>query len=116
MSTLKYIIVEDDPTSAILLKMYLDKMEDLDHLGTFDGTTEAVLHIQKHKPDILFLDINISGLEGPEMVALLAYTPKVIIISSHTEVYMNNFNIEYAAFIQKPPTLELLQAAVEKCR
>ena len=113
---MRYIIVEDNPEFALLLKKYLDKIPDLEHIGTYGGTTDAVLNIERHKPDILFLDINISGLEGPEFMELVDHQPKTIVVSGHIEDIMKNYDIEYVDFIQKPPTMERLQEAVDKCR
>ena len=115
MADLNYIIVEDNPEFALLLKKYLDKLPGLSHQGTYGGTTDAVLNIERSKPDVLFLDINISGLEGPEFMDLLDHQPKVIVVSGHSEDIMNNYDIEYVDFIQKPPTLDRLQEAIMKC-
>lgn len=111
-----YIIVEDDPEFALLLRKYLEKIPGIEHLGTYGGTTDAVLNIERQRPDILFLDIQISGLEGPEFFDLLDYKPKVIVVSGYDEDIMENYDIEYADFIQKPPTVDRLKEAIEKCK
>jgi two-component SAPR family response regulator len=116
MAELRYIIVEDNEEFAFLLQKYLEKIPDLQHLGTYGGTTDAVMNIERQKPDLLFLDINISGLQGPEFMDLLDYTPKVIVVSGHSEDIMNNYDIDYVDFIQKPPTIDRLKEAIEKCR
>lgn len=116
MASLSYIIVEDEPEFALLLKKYLDRIPDTKHLGTFGGTTDAVLNIERLRPEVLFLDINISGLEGPEFIDLLEYQPKVIIVSGHSEEVMENYDIDFVDYIQKPPTIETLTVALEKCR
>ena len=116
MASMSYIIVEDDPDFALLLQRYLDKIPDINHLGTYGGTTDAVMNIERHKPDLVFLDINISGLEGPEFMELMDHKPKIIVVSGHNEDIMKNYDLEYDDFVQKPPTLERLRVAVEKCR
>lgn len=113
---MSYIIVEDDPDFAFLLKKYLEKIPDLEHLGTYGGTTDAVRNIERHKPDMVFLDINISGLEGPEFMELMDHQPKIIVVSGHIEEIMEKYEMEYVDFVQKPPTVERLKEAVEKCR
>lgn len=115
MADKSYIIVEDDPEFALLLQKYLDKIPGVRHLGTFGGTTDAVLNIERQKPDILFLDIQISGLEGPEFFDLLDFKPCVIVVSGYDEDIMQNYDIEYADFIQKPPTVDRLKEAIAKC-
>ena len=116
MASITYIIVEDNPEFALLMKRYLDKISDITHIGTYGGTTEAVLNIERHKPDIVFLDINISGLKGPEFMELIDHRPKIVVVSGHIEEIMKNYTIEYVDFVQKPPTVERLQEAVDKCR
>ncbi len=111
-----YIIVEDDQVFALLLQKYLDKIPDITHIGTYGGTTDAVMNIERHKPDMVFLDINISGLEGPEFMELLDHHPKIIVVSGHVEEVMQNYEMEYVDFVQKPPTVERLLEAVDKCR
>lgn len=116
MANQRYIIVEDDKISAIFLKKILDGFPHLEHLGTFGGTTEAVVSIQKQKPDILFLDISISGLDGPEIIDLIEPTPKVVVVSSHPETKMQEYDIKYVDFIRKPISEELVASAIEKCK
>ena len=115
MAEISCIIVEDDPEFALLMEKYLERIPEISHLGTFAGTTDAVLNIERKKPDILFLDIQISGLEGPEFMELLDFKPKVVIVSGYDESIMNNYEIEYVDFIQKPPSLPRLKEAIEKC-
>lgn len=115
MAGKSYIIVEDDPDFAILLEKILEKIPNTEHLGTHGGTMDAVLNIEKQHPDILFLDIQISGLEGPDFVNLLDYKPKVVVVSGYDEYIMDNYSIDYVDFIQKPPTLEALKSAMDKC-
>ena len=115
MARKSYIIVEDDPEFALLLKKYLDKVPEVEYLGTYGGTTDAVLNIERSKPDILFLDIQISGLEGPEFLDLLDFKPSVIVVSGYDQEIMKNYDIEYVDFIQKPPSLDRLKEAIDRC-
>ena len=85
-------------------------------MGTCDNTLDAAKKIDTDKPDILLLDINISGLEGPEILELTDHKPKAIIISSHPEEVMENYDVEYVEFIQKPlKNAEQLINAIYKC-
>ena len=115
MTEKRYIIVEDNPDFALILEKYLEMIPNLKHLGTFGGTTDAVLNIERQRPDLLFLDIEIMGLEGPEFYDLLEHKPQVIIVSGHDEEIMENYSIDYVDFIQKPATLDKLKEALAKC-
>ncbi|WP_370089155.1 LytR/AlgR family response regulator transcription factor [Ekhidna sp.] len=118
MNDSKYscLIIEDDPAFVEILKIVIKKVSEVELLGTSDNTLDAAKRIDLDKPDILLLDINISGLEGPEVLELADHKPKTIVISSHPEEVMENYEVDYVAFIQKPlKNSEQLVNAIHKC-
>lgn len=116
MKKLTCLIIEDEEEFAALLTHYLKQLENIEVLAVISDTVSASMQIERKKPDLIFLDINISGLEGPEFVDLLEHRPKIIIVSGHNEDYMKQYpEVDYVDFIQKPPTAEKLRAAVDKC-
>lgn len=117
MKTLNCIIIEDEPEFVEILRFHLKKIPEVTLLGCYGDTVQATVQIERKKPDFIFLDINISGLEGPEFVELLEHQPKIIVISGHSEAFMKHYpEVEYVDFIQKPPTLERIKSAIEKCK
>ncbi|MFY0599973.1 MAG: response regulator [Cyclobacteriaceae bacterium] len=117
METLSCLIIEDEPEFVEILNFHLRKIPEVEILGAYGDTVQAAIQIEKRRPDFLFLDINISGLEGPEFVELLDHKPKIIVISAHTETFMKHYpEVTYVDFIQKPPSFERLKEAIAKCR
>lgn len=111
-----YLIIEDDPAFVEILKVISSKVPGVELIGTCDNTLDAAKRIDLDKPDILLLDINISGLEGPEILELADHKPKTIMISSHPEEVMENYEVDYVEFIQKPiKNSEQLINAMHKC-
>lgn len=111
-----YLIIEDDPAFSEILKVISSKIPNLKLIAVCDNTTHAAKYIDVDKPDILLLDINISGLEGPEILEITDHKPKTIVISSHPEEVMENYEVEYVQFIQKPlKDSEQLISAIMKC-
>ena len=111
-----YLIIEDDPAFSEILKVISSKIQEIDLIATCDNTTDAARHIDVDKPDILLLDINISGLEGPEILEITDHKPKTIVISSHPEAVMENYEVDYVEFIQKPlKDSEQLINAILRC-
>ena len=108
------IVVEDEVHHQELISFYLKKIGNVEVVGMFADTVNASIQIEKQKPDIVFLDINISGLEGPEFIDLLEYQPKIIMISAHSEEFMNqHYDILYEAYVQKPISLDKLEDAIK---
>jgi len=116
MQTFKSIIIEDEKEYIDILKFYLKKIEGIEILSEYGDTVNAALEIERQKPDLIFLDINISGLDGPEFIDLLIHRPKIIIVSSHPESIMKSDypDVAYDGYIQKPVDLEKLEAVIQK--
>lgn len=98
------LIVEDDTSFSFILEKIIRKIPEVEWVGTCTNTNDAAIAIQRKKPDILLLDINIDGLDGPEILELSNHKPKTIVISSHPEKIMDDYEIEFSHFIQKPLT------------
>lgn len=60
------IIIDDDEIDRLTVLSFAKKFPLLDILGVFESAEEAVLFIEKEKVDILFLDIDMPGLNGIE--------------------------------------------------
>lgn len=110
------MIIEDDPAFIEILKVISSKVTNAELIGICDNTLDAAKKLDLEKPDILLLDINISGLEGPEILEIADHKPKTIVISSHPEDVMENYEIDYVEYIQKPlKNSEQLVNAIHKC-
>ncbi|MEM6644305.1 MAG: response regulator [Bacteroidota bacterium] len=110
------LIIEDDPAFSEILKVISSKIPNIKLIAICDNTTDAAKHIDVSKPDILLLDINISGLEGPEILEITDHKPKTIVISNHPKEVMENYDIDYVEFIQKPlKDSQQLLTAIHKC-
>ena len=96
------LIIEDDAAFSEILESIVSKVPEVEMLGICDNTVDAAKRLELEKPDILLLDVNISGLEGPEILEMTDHKPKTIVITSHGQEVMENYEIDYVQFIQKP--------------
>lgn len=68
MSKLSTIIVDDDPASIVVLQNDLKKFPDFEVVDTTSSPLEAINKIEKWLPDVLFLDMEMSGMSGIELL------------------------------------------------
>ncbi|MEP5613101.1 MAG: response regulator [Cyclobacteriaceae bacterium] len=116
MSKHSCLIIEDDKAFSEILESIVAKVPEVEMIGISDNTVDAAKRLELDKPDILLLDVNISGLEGPEILEVTDHQPKTIVITSHGEEVMENYDIEYVAFIQKPlRSADQLVNAIYEC-
>ncbi len=116
MSKFTCLIIEDDKAFAEILESIVAKISEVEILGVCDNTVDAAKRLELDKPDILLLDVNISGLEGPEILEMTDHQPKTIVITSHGHEVMENYDIEFVEFIQKPlRSADQLVNAIYEC-
>lgn len=116
MSKFTCLIIEDDQAFSEILESIVAKVPEVEVLGICDNTVDAAKRLELDKPDILLLDVNISGLEGPEILEMTDHQPKTIVITSHGQEVMENYDIEFVEFIQKPlRSADQLVNAIYEC-
>ncbi len=116
MNKFTCLIIEDDLAFADILESIVAKVPTVEVIGVCDNTVDAAKRLEMDKPDILLLDVNISGLEGPEILEMTDHQPKTIVITSHGQEVMENYDIEFVEFIQKPlRSADQLVNAIYEC-
>jgi two-component system LytT family response regulator len=70
--------------------------------------------IDKHQPDILFLDIHMPGESGLELLQSLTSTPKIIFTTAYAEYAINSFDYPTVDYLLKPISHERLAKSIEK--
>lgn len=114
---LKVSIIEDDPAYQAILARYVNDHPYLT-LESIDNTViEGALNLCKKKPDILFLDIILDGLDGFDIIEMLEeYKPKIIVVSSDHSYQELADQYGVVGFVAKPiGSLEQLETQVNKC-
>lgn len=102
MSTLKVIIVDDEPLAINVLKKYVSEMKELVLEKTFSNAVEASSYLRDHEVDVIFLDINMPVLDGLSFLKSLQGKPMVVITTAHEEFALKSFELEAIDYLVKP--------------
>lgn len=106
------IAVEDEPLALKRLKEYIGKVPYLELIAEFDNSLKALAFIHSHKPDVLFLDIQMDELSGITLIEGLNYRPQVIFTTAFDQYAVQGFELQVTDYLLKPFALErFLQAA-----
>ncbi|MBC7829238.1 MAG: response regulator transcription factor [Chitinophagaceae bacterium] len=111
---LSSVIVEDLQVAADYLARCCEKSGLLEMKGHFPNVEEALLFLNQQSVDLLFLDVEMPGATGFELLDRLAYSPKVILTTSKTEYAYNAFEYNVSDFLKKPFTYQRFLEAVQK--
>ena len=111
---LSAVIVEDLQVAADYLARCCEKSGLLEVKGHFPNVEAALQFLNQQSVDVLFLDVEMPGATGFELLDRLAYSPKVIVTTSKTEYAYNAFEYNVSDFLKKPFTYQRFQEAVQK--
>jgi two-component system LytT family response regulator len=112
---MKSIIIEDSRLARNELKNLLAEIPEVEIIGEAANAEEGIEMINELDPELIFLDINMPGKNGFEMLEELDDLPKVIFTTAYDEYAIKSFEYNALDYLLKPINPERLQKAIEKC-
>jgi len=108
------IIVDDEKLARDLLKEYLENYPEIEVLGEADQGTDAVEKIDKLKPDIVFLDVQMPGMTGFDVLEDIEHEPYVIFVTAYDQYAIKAFEKNAVDYLLKPLDEERFRNAVNR--
>jgi len=109
----KVVIVDDEEPARQLLREYLSHYDDLIIVGEANNGVDAVRLIQQLKPEIVFLDVQMPGLTGLQVLAKLDELPLVIFSTAYDQYALKAFELHAVDYLLKPYTKGRFDTAIE---
>jgi len=110
----KTLVVDDNKVSCLMLQEMLKKIDSIEVVGLFNSAMEARNYIKNNSIDILFLDIEMPGMTGMELLRTLPEKPLTVLVSAKKEYAIEAFELNVVDFLVKPISLSRVMLAVEK--
>lgn len=110
----KVIIIDDEAAGRQLIQEYLEDFPDMIVMGEANNGVDAIRLIREFKPDLIFLDIQMPGLNGFDVLTRLEETPLVIFSTAYDKYALKAFEVHALDYLLKPYTRERFSLAVKK--
>jgi len=116
MTTLfRAVLVDDEPSARRLLTEFLRKYPlEIDIIGEADTGKAAVLLINDLKPDLVFMDIQMPGMSGLEVLKAISNNPYIIFTTAHDSYAVEAFESFAIDYLLKPIQEKALQRSLAK--
>ena len=117
MKRLRSLLIDDEPNARMRLRRLLKDEERVEVIGEAKDGFEAVTEIERLKPDLVFLDVQMPGLDGFETLKALSPElplPLIIFVTGFHEHAMAAFDANAIAYLLKPIEPERLREMVER--
>ena len=117
MKKLRSLLIDDEPNARMRLRRLLKAEEHVEIIGEAKDGLDAVTEIERLKPDLIFLDVQMPGLDGFETLKALPPEPPlplIIFVTGFHEHAMAAFEANAIAYLLKPIEPERLREMVER--
>lgn len=113
---MKALIVDDERLARKALTELLAAHPEVEIVGEAAHADEAEALIAEKRPDLLFLDINMPGRDGFELLSSLEHAPQVIFVTAYDEHAIRAFQVNALDYVMKPIDPERLAEALGRAR
>jgi len=110
------IVVEDEPLARERLAGYIGRLPVLSLIGTFESAVEALTFLGDHPVDLVFLDIQLGGWSGMELLETSAVSSQVVMTTAYQEHASKAFDLKVTDYLLKPFTFERFVQAIDRVR
>jgi two-component system LytT family response regulator len=111
---IKAIIIDDEPLARLIVQEYLQSYPEISVMQECSDGFEGIKAIQHHRPDLIFLDIQMPKINGFEMLELVEEPPAVIFTTAFDEYAIRAFDAHAVDYLLKPFSKERFDKAMYK--
>jgi two-component system LytT family response regulator len=115
-SVTRVLIVDDEPLARTILREMLGRIPGVSIVGECGDGMEAVKAAAQHKPDAVFLDIQMPRLDGFEAMELLDPSIAVVFVTAYDNYAVKAFEVRAVDYVLKPYSEARLAEALERAR
>lgn len=110
------IIVDDEPLAREAIQILIDQTDNLDLIGSFNSSNTAAKFIVDNAVNLIFLDIQMPGINGIEFAKTIPQETFVIFTTAFSEFATDSYEVDAIDYLIKPVKLERFQKAVDKAQ
>ena len=113
---LSVLIVDDEELARLVLRELVQAHPELRLVGECGNGFEAVKAVAEHKPDLIFLDVQMPKLSGFDVLELIGTETPVIFVTAYEQYAMRAFEVHAVDYLLKPVGRERFDAGLERAK
>lgn len=110
----KALVVDDERLARKSLINLLDELSEIEVVAEAEDVKSAVEAIKQHQPDVVFLDIQMPGATGFELLDYIDYQGHIIFVTAYDDYALRAFEINALDYLMKPVHINRLTQAIQR--
>lgn len=113
---MKCVIIDDEPLAIDVIESYIKQIGGLEIVVKCTNPLEAITLLNKHRVDLIFLDIEMPNLTGIDLVKALDNMPQFIFTTAYPQYALDGFNLNATDYLVKPIPFHRFIKAVTRAK
>jgi len=111
---IKCLIVDDEPLAREAIRVYIEKMSELEIVDECENALQAMASIRIKHVDLIFLDIEMPEIDGISFLQILKNVPGIIFTTAYRNYAVEAFDLDVIDYLLKPISFDRFVSAVNK--
>ena len=108
------IVIDDELPAIEQMEEYISRIPFLKLIGSFDNAIEPINFLKSNPVDIIFLDIEMEGFTGLQLIKTLQNKPKIILTTAYDKYAIEAFDLNVTDYLLKPISFERFMKSIDK--
>ncbi len=108
------IVIDDEYPAIQQMEDYIARVPFMRLLKSFDNAIEPINFLQKNTVDVIFLDIEMEGFTGLQLINVLQHKPRIVLTTAYDRYALKAFDLNVCDYLLKPISFERFIQAIDK--
>jgi DNA-binding LytR/AlgR family response regulator len=111
---IKAIAIDDERNALGIIENYCKQSSTVNLLATFQDPEQAIEFVKTHPVDLVFLDVQLSAVNGLSLIPKLAGEPKIVLTTAHPDYALQGYDLDILDYLLKPFPFARFERAIHK--
>jgi len=114
MVEIKCLLIDDEPIAIRILERHIALFDELKVCSTFNSAVSAQAYLRNNQIDLVFLDIEMPGMNGMAFLKTLKHQPAVVFTTAYREYAAEAYDMDVLDYLVKPISIERFGRAINR--